>query len=134
MSISFLLESNKNSTHLGLDYKIVSKKDKIGDTVIITKYHARKRVSLTADGSKINLKHLNSYRLRWVAISRNLLKKYSLGDTIFIRSKNKNITGRWVIKDLMHRKWKNKIDILVPRNDNYKFHRPHKVIIYKESA
>ena len=53
-----------------------------GHLVSATKYHpVRSQCSgnplVTADGSKISLTALKSGKLRWIAVSRDLLKNYS---------------------------------------------------------
>ena len=74
---------------------------------------------VTADGSKINLKKLERGDLRWVAISRDLLKLgYNYGDTIVIVSDNELDGKEFVVRDTMNPKWRNKIDILSPIGDS----------------
>ena len=97
----------------------------------ITKEENKDIGLITADGSIIDINKLNKNKLRWVAISRNLLKKYSMGDTIIIESEIKELSGEWVIHDKMAKRWKNKIDFLLPKNDKYNFYN-HTVIIMKK--
>lgn len=100
-----------------------------GHRVSATKYHpVRSQCSgnplITADGSKINLSKLKAGKLRWIAVSRDLLRHYDYGDTVLVVSENKNISGRWVIHDTMNSRFKQKIDflmhpgssIVIPRN------------------
>lgn len=64
---------------------------------------------ITADGSFIDTTRVNE--LRWVALSRDLLKlktrrynfkgKIKFGDTIYIQSSDPRISGPWVVKDSM---------------------------------
>lgn len=89
-----------------------------GHLVSATKYHpVRSQCSgnplVTADGSKISLTALKSGKLRWIAVSRDLLKNYSFGDTVRIISDDKRVSGRWVIHDTMSPRHKMKIDFLV---------------------
>jgi 3D (Asp-Asp-Asp) domain-containing protein len=87
----------------------------------------------TYDGSTINLRALGKHKLRWIAISRDLLGRYKMGDTVIVESpQSPALNGEWIIHDLMPKRWKNKIDFLVPRNDKYQFHTPHKVKIRKK--
>lgn len=109
------------------------------DTVLATKYNpvpeqCGEDCLVTADGTTIDLDKLGNHDLKWVAVSRDLLDKYSMGDTIILKSKNHRISGEWIIHDVMHRRWKNKIDLLVPLDDEYEFHSPHKVIIKKKES
>ena len=117
-----LITTNKSS------YTITKEENK--DTLFSTKYHHDIGL-ITADGSIIDINKLNKNKLRWVAISRNLLKKYSMGDTIIIESEIKELSGEWVIHYKMAKRWKNKIDFLLPKNDKYNFYN-HTVIIMKK--
>lgn len=83
--------------------------------VTATVYHATPKQTdstplITADGSKINPRNLQ----RWCAISKDLEKYFSMGDTIVV-SGTVNMDGIWIIHDRMHYRWKNKIDLLVPK-------------------
>lgn len=62
---------------------------------------------ITADGTKINLKHLKSGKQRIVAISRDLLWCIPLGSIIEIDG-----FGRYEVRDLMHARYNHCIDIL----------------------
>lgn len=68
----------------------------------------------TADGSKINLKHLKHNKIKWCAISRDLL-------WLFPKDKPKRVYiegfGVYEVKDIMHKRYNHRIDILVhPKN------------------
>jgi 3D (Asp-Asp-Asp) domain-containing protein len=75
---------------------------------------------ITADGSQIN-EH-NPGRHRWVALSRNLLKRWggqiSYGDSVRVKGISSQLDGIYVVRDSMHKRNKNRVDILVGRNDN----------------
>ncbi len=71
--------------------------------------------STTAFGYKINMKYPK--KQRYLAISRDLEKYYSSGDTVIINGTNV-YDGYWVIADRMNKRWKKKIDFLVSP-DNY---------------
>lgn len=96
--------------------------------VTATVYHAVSKQTdstplITADGSKINPKRLQ----RWCAISKDLEKYYSMGDTIVV-SGTKHMDGIWIIHDRMHHRWRSKIDLLVKPNylnkwDSIKIHK-----------
>lgn len=97
--------------------------------VTITKYNPVRSQcdsdpTITADNSHIDLDLLNSYELRWLAVSRDLLNELSMGDTIEVVSSNQLINGNWVVHDVMHKRFSNRIDLLVPVDDNYQFHSP----------
>lgn len=100
-----------------------------GHKVSATKYHPVKNQCsgnplITADGSKINLSKLKAGKLRWIAVSRDLLRHYDYGDTVLVVSENKNISGKWIIHDTMNSRFRQKIDFLmhpssshiIPRN------------------
>lgn len=85
---------------------------------------------LTRSGSTINLKHLKAGKLRWVSLSRDLLKihggKYRFNDTIYVQGTS-SYSGYWIVKDSMGKKQRNKIDFLQDAGDKRK--PPLKVII-----
>lgn len=69
---------------------------------------------ITADGSKINLNHLKSGKIRWCAISRDLLY-------LFPKGKPKRIYiegfGTYQVRDVMNRRLRHSVDILIhPKN------------------
>ena len=69
---------------------------------------------ITADGSKINLNHLKSGKIRWRAISRDLLY-------LFPKGKPKRIYiegfGTYQVRDVMNRRFPHSVDILIhPKN------------------
>jgi hypothetical protein len=95
--------------------------------LIGTKYHLTK--NNTADGTKIDAVKLNNYELRYVALSRDLFDFYNFNDTINILSANPNLNGKWVVKDKMNERYKNRIDFLVPIEDTLDFNEPIPLII-----
>lgn len=93
-----------------------------------------KTPTITADGSVIDT--LNASKQRWIAVSQDLLcsprrhklfvkdstdnryqGKIKFGDTIWIESPNPNINGKWVVHDLMNKKYKNAVDFLQTTGD-----------------
>ena len=74
----------------------------------------------TADGSKINKKKPGKHR--WIAVSRNLLRKWGgkidYGDTLRVKGISKKLDGNYVVRDTMTRRLKNRIDILVSKDDD----------------
>lgn len=70
----------------------------------------------TADGSKIDLAELEAGNIRWIAVSRDLLKEGNLhyGDVVEIVSNDSTINGRYEIRDTMNKRYREKIDILMP--------------------
>ncbi|WP_051359773.1 hypothetical protein [Adhaeribacter aquaticus] len=74
---------------------------------------------ITADGSKINEERPGQHR--WVAVSRNLLRKWGgsidYGDTLHVKGISDKLDGVYVVRDTMTRRIKNRIDILVGEDD-----------------
>jgi 3D (Asp-Asp-Asp) domain-containing protein len=65
---------------------------------------------ITASG--LRLDSANPKKGRVIAISRDLQKLFSFGDKVKLSNAGK-FNGIWFIHDLMNKKWKNKIDILI---------------------
>lgn len=75
----------------------------------------------TASGFFINM--TNPAKDKIIAISRDLQSKYHLGSEVQISNAGK-YNGIYTVRDLMHPKWINKIDILVnPDDPIIKFYR-----------
>lgn len=100
-------------------------------SLIGTIYHANQRENdstylITASGKLIDTNKLNNNKLRYVALSRDLLKHFKLGglfkygDKINVSSRYKEINGIWIIVDCTSKRMKNKIDFLVPSTVNNK--------------
>lgn len=103
--------------------------------VTATYYHAGPKHGLswcTASGNKINTEQLNAGKLRWVALSRDLLRHYHYGDTIIVISDNPKLRGKWVVMDKMHQRYRNRIDFLTPSGNNLGMLKPTKVKIKKQ--
>ena len=85
-------------------------------TLTATKYYPGHNGmgTITASGSKVNINSLNSGKIRWVALSHDLLKTFKYGDTIVVYSDNPYLNGLWIVKDKMHKRWKHKIDFMFP--------------------
>lgn len=70
---------------------------------------------VTADGSKINLHHLKQGRIRWCAISRDLL-------WLFPKNRPKRIYidgfGIYQVRDIMNKRWNHRVDILIHPKDS----------------
>ena len=77
----------------------------------------------TADGSMISLKKLKNHKIKWVALSRDLLSRwggpFNYGDTIYIDHKNSKIKGHWVVRDSMNKRFKKRIDFLVHQSHKF---------------
>ncbi len=87
----------------------------------LTVYHPTKRQCdksplITASNSKINVDDLKNQNIRWMALSRDLLKrwkgKFHYGDTVLVSAGDPQIDGFWIIKDTMNKRFKNRGDLL----------------------
>ena len=69
---------------------------------------------ITASGFKLD--SLNPKKHRVIAISRDLKALFSFGDKVELSNAGK-FNGIWFIHDLMNKKYKNRIDILINSSD-----------------
>ena len=69
---------------------------------------------VTADGSKINLHHLKHNKIKWCAISRDLL-------WLFPKDKPKKVYihgyGTYEVRDVMNKRFNHRVDILLHPSD-----------------
>jgi 3D (Asp-Asp-Asp) domain-containing protein len=93
----------------------------IPDIVTLTTYSVSEAQTdstplVTASGFNINPN--NPKRHRIIAVSRDLKRKYKFGQKVRIEGAGK-YNGIYTIRDLMHHRWKNKIDILINPSDKH---------------
>jgi 3D (Asp-Asp-Asp) domain-containing protein len=69
---------------------------------------------VTASGFKLD--SLNPKKHRVIAISRDLKELFAFGDKVILTNAGK-FNGIWFIHDVMNKRYKNKIDILINPND-----------------
>jgi 3D (Asp-Asp-Asp) domain-containing protein len=69
---------------------------------------------ITASGFKLD--SLNPKKHRVIAISRDLKELFSFGDKVKLTNAGK-FDGIWIIHDVMNKRYKNKIDILINHSD-----------------
>lgn len=69
----------------------------------------------TADGSIIDPQKVENGTIKWVAVSRDMLKEFKYGDRIEIISEDPLIAGIYEIHDTMAKRFTKRIDILMPR-------------------
>jgi 3D (Asp-Asp-Asp) domain-containing protein len=81
---------------------------------------------ITASGFKLNEKNPKKHRI--IAISRDLRKKLKFGDKVRLEGIGK-YDGEYVVHDLMNKRWKNRIDILINPNDKPTMFKQAKLII-----
>lgn len=75
---------------------------------------------VTASNQRINEIKLRSGTIRWMALSRDLLRRWGghihFGDTISLSSGDPAIDGLWVVHDTMNRRFRNHGDLLFDAN------------------
>ena len=96
--------------------------------VVVTVYHAVESQTddtphITADGTVIDVRNAGDYR--FCALSRNLLSRwggsFAYGDTVLVEGAGR-LSGVWIVRDTMHQRWKNRVDLLVDVDTRpYKF-------------
>jgi 3D (Asp-Asp-Asp) domain-containing protein len=99
--------------------ELVERDEVVPDIVTVTTYSITEGETdstplLTASGFKINPNNPKKHRI--IAISRDLKRKYRFGQRVRITNAGK-YNGEYVVRDLMHHRWKNKIDILINPSD-----------------
>lgn len=67
---------------------------------------------ITGSGYKINLKKLKNKEIKVVALSRDLLKQYPYGSTIYVHQPV-HLRGTYKVEDTMNSRFRNRIDFLV---------------------
>jgi hypothetical protein len=71
---------------------------------------------ITASNAHIDIEKLRRQEIRWMALSRNLLKKWNgkfhYGDTVMLKAGDPAIDGLWVINDNMNKRFKDRGDLL----------------------
>lgn len=87
--------------------------------VTATTYKATERETdstplVTASGFKINPKHAKRHRI--IAVSRDLKKKYKFGTRVKVSGAGK-YSGEYVVRDVMNKRYKKRIDILIGHKD-----------------
>ncbi|NOT76323.1 MAG: hypothetical protein HOP08_15450 [Cyclobacteriaceae bacterium] len=71
---------------------------------------------ITASNARIDTLKLGKQQLRWMALSRNLLKRwngvFNYGDTVNIYAGDPQIDGSWIIQDNLNKRYKDRGDLL----------------------
>jgi len=112
----YLLRPSHESKAIAMQYPFVLKSMNL---VSLSTYNADKAQTdstplITASGFKLD--SLNPKKHRVIAISRDLKKLFAFGDRVELTNAGK-FNGIWFIHDLMNKKYKNKIDILINPSD-----------------
>jgi len=88
----------------------------------------------TASGDWICLDSLRDGKIRWIAISRDMHKRYGgefeFGQIVTIKSKHEYLNGEWVIKDLMNERFTKRIDFLQCKETGF-YGKWNKLKLYK---
>jgi 3D (Asp-Asp-Asp) domain-containing protein len=89
------------------------------ETVTLTTYSASvgetdSTPHITASGFKIDTTNPKKHRI--IAVSRDLKKKWPFGTKVRIKSAGK-YNGVYTVKDVMNKRYKNRIDILIGEDD-----------------
>lgn len=82
--------------------------------------------ALTASGFEINRENPKEHRI--VALSWDLKPYFKYGEKVLIEGIGKH-SGIYIVRDLMHERWRNRIDILANRDDHLRMY--YHVIISK---
>jgi len=96
--------------------------EEIGEVKIVTatyynpvKEQCDSNPLITASGKEINVELLEKGELKWIAVSRDLLRIYKYGDIVRITcDHDPSINGDYEITDTMHERFENTIDLLWP--------------------
>jgi 3D (Asp-Asp-Asp) domain-containing protein len=72
--------------------------------------------NITASGFKIILKNPKKHRI--IAVSRDLKKKWKFGTRVRIKNAGK-YNGIYTVKDVMNKRYKNRIDLLIGEDDKH---------------
>ena len=71
---------------------------------------------ITASNAKINLTKLKTGKIKWMAISRDMLKRWGgkvkYGDSVYIKVGDPAVDGYWIIQDTMNKRFKKSGDLL----------------------
>ena len=112
----YTLRPDHRTRSIVLRYPFVLKSDKV---VSLSTYRADTAETdstplITASGFKLD--SLNPKKHRVIAISRDLKALFSFGDKVKLSNAGK-FNGIWFIHDVMNKRYKNKIDILINPSD-----------------
>ena len=119
-----------NSANVEIDYKT----EKNYETVKVTTYTVSENETdseptITASGFKVD--SLNPRKHRIIAVSHDLKKKYKFGQKVRVTGIGK-YSGVYTVRDLMHRRWKKKIDILINPDDKQTSFKNAKIYAVKQ--
>ena len=70
--------------------------------------------NITASGFEIDEDNPKKHRI--IAVSRDLKRRLRFGEKVILSNAGR-FNGVWYVRDLMHSRFKNKIDVLINQND-----------------
>ena len=126
--IMLLLPLDLTTTKIEIDES--SNLEEVG-VVTVTTYKATSEETdstpnITASGFKISKKNPKKHRI--IAVSRDLKRKLKFGQRVRLRNAGK-YNGEYVVRDVMNKRYKKRIDILINPKD--KQTKLSKVKVYK---
>lgn len=116
----FIINPIVGSSTKGLKYRLQLDRD-TAELETLTIYNPVKRQCdsspfLTSCNAKIDPAKLYNQEIRWMALSRNLLKRwegeFNYGDTVLLTSGDPEIDGLWIIRDTLNKRYRNRGDLL----------------------
>ena len=81
---------------------------------------------ITASGFRLNKRNPKKHRI--IAVSRDLKEKLNFGDTVMLEGTN-GWDGEYIVHDLMNKRFKNRIDILINPKDEATMFAQAKLIL-----
>jgi len=125
--IMLLFPLEVTTTNVGIEE---SNLEEVG-TVTVTTYKANSEETdstpnITASGFKISKRNPKKHRI--IAVSRDLKRKLKFGQRVRLRNAGK-YNGEYVVRDVMNKRYKKRIDILINPKD--KQTKLSKVKVYK---
>ena len=109
-TLFFPMETNNKGTEVEF-YDVT---DVIATTYTPSEKETDSTPLITASGFKINPKNPKKHRI--IAVSRDLKKKYKFGTRVKISGAGK-YSGEYVVRDVMNKRYKKRIDILIGHKD-----------------
>ena len=112
----YILRPDPKTRAIVMQYPFVLKSDKV---VSLSTYKADTAETdstplVTASGFKLD--SLNPKKHRVIAISRDLKELFAFGDQVKLTNAGK-FNGIWFVHDVMNKRYRNKIDILINPSD-----------------
>jgi hypothetical protein len=116
----FIITPIVGSSTKGLKYRLQLDRD-TAELETLTIYNPVKRQCdnspfLTSCNARIDPAKLYKQEIRWMALSRDLLKRwdgeFNYGDTVLLTSGDTEIDGLWIIRDTLNKRYKHRGDLL----------------------